>query len=151
VDVASNSASQVFRLGVIACPARSRSSANLIRPSRRGRLVDILPAAPGFACQAHRKKPPHCHRWEEMIFVSKSSHGLNFPVSKSDSEATSSGHVSSSRMLARYLWRTGRETAVSDENSDLINTLSIIAIEGGKSGRHSRPGEKPRYQIREGD
>jgi hypothetical protein len=77
--------------------------------------VDILRAAASFACQAHRKKPPHCHRWEEMIFVSKSSDGLNFPVSKSDSEATSSGHVSSSRMLPRYLWRTGTENALSDE------------------------------------
>jgi len=113
--------------------------------------VDILRAAPGFGFQAHRKKPPHCHRWEEMIFVSKSSDRLNFPVSKSESEATSSGHVSSSRLLPWYLWQTGRENAVSDENSDLINTLSIIAIEGENRGRHFRSGEKPRHQIRKGD
>jgi hypothetical protein len=50
-----------------------------------------------------------------MIFVSKFSDGLNFQVGESDGYAAGTGHVSFSRMLLWYLWRTGRENAVSDE------------------------------------
>ena len=53
--------SPVLRLGVIEDQARSRSSANLIRPSRHGRLVDILRAAACLGCQAQRKEPSEGH------------------------------------------------------------------------------------------
>jgi hypothetical protein len=68
--------------------------------------VDIVRAAPGFGRQAHRKEPPHRHRREDMIFVSKFSDGLNFQVSESDGYGATTGHVSSSRLLPWYLWRT---------------------------------------------
>ena len=38
-----------------------------------------------------------------MIFVSEFSDGLNFKVSESDGYAATTGHVSSSRRLPRYL------------------------------------------------
>jgi hypothetical protein len=68
--------------------------------------------AVGFGCQGHRKEPSHCDRREDMNFVSEFPDGLYFQVTKSDSYTACSGHVSSSRMLPWYLWRT---SGASDE------------------------------------
>jgi hypothetical protein len=42
---------------------------------------------------SHRKKPPHCPRWEEMLFVGKGFNRRDFLVCKSDGEAAFSGQV----------------------------------------------------------